>query len=883
LTTNYIPKWGGSIFNNSLIYDTGTNVGIGTTSPAWNLEVAGTRPSFDISDFSAGTNLKHWLLSSEGGNFYLGTSSDSYATTSLPSLSILGTTNSVGIASTSPYLTLGVGGAVAATYYNADATTSTSTFAGGVNIGNGSISYDWNSGTTTIGYLEAGNMNFAADSGNISWIDLPVTAASASGVQNSYSASINGYPLLTLSALADGNGDIIATSTAIGIGTTTPAAMLDIYAGSFTTTSSGYAKSYNAVNISNIATSSTASVTKAGLNIQSTGSWSGTSASNIGLYVSSVSGGTNNYDAIFNGGGNVGVATTSPWGILSVTGTSTTDTRPLFVLATTTSAGTATVFQIDSNGLLTINTPSATSTINGNLYVNGTLRGSNVYTGDLFFGNGFSMTEATNTPAGLYLKNQNNVQIANVDENGNLALAGDICTSNVNCFSSAMNTVRDMAAQVSSLASSSQQFQVQNIAAGTSLNSAIQTLNSNFRGLSTNYQQLTTNISDLSSTTADVSSRLATLESAFASSTDASRLQTIASTLQASTTFMDDLASSTANILLAGAINPTSSSSGFAGQDNNQATSTSFIGKIASAVQGLIQSTGNWIMDKFTARIAYIDRVEAKVAAVSQGLEMTDQATGALYCVVIRNGNWDKQPGACASVAADQTSTSTSVTSTTTTDAATQAAVINNAITNNQTPITNQNSNSNNPSSADAAAGKQISSTPVNTTNTTAATTTTSSSNASPVVTTSTASSSNATLPSITSTVPTSETTNASPVTPATTDSGANSAGAINSANTTTTSNTSTVTNTTTTAPANTTSTSNSTAPTTNNQQPAAPITSAASSDVTASSPSSPSTPSTPTNPTSPSTPSVPSTPTAPTTPVAPADAGSGASNGGGN
>ncbi len=41
LTSNYVPKWGGSAFSNSLIYDTGTNVGIGTTSPYAKLSVVG--------------------------------------------------------------------------------------------------------------------------------------------------------------------------------------------------------------------------------------------------------------------------------------------------------------------------------------------------------------------------------------------------------------------------------------------------------------------------------------------------------------------------------------------------------------------------------------------------------------------------------------------------------------------------------------------------------------------------------------------------------------------------------------------------------------------------------------------------------------------------
>jgi hypothetical protein len=41
-TTNYIPKWTGSTgIGNSIIYDTGTNIGIGLTNPGYKLEVRG--------------------------------------------------------------------------------------------------------------------------------------------------------------------------------------------------------------------------------------------------------------------------------------------------------------------------------------------------------------------------------------------------------------------------------------------------------------------------------------------------------------------------------------------------------------------------------------------------------------------------------------------------------------------------------------------------------------------------------------------------------------------------------------------------------------------------------------------------------------------------
>ena len=78
---------------------------------------------------------------------------------------------------------------------------------------------------------------------------------------------------------------------------------------------------YPGTSVENYATSSTASILKSGLQVTSTGTWNGSGASNVGLYVSSVTGGTANYDAIFNGGGNVGIGTTSPGSRLEIENT----------------------------------------------------------------------------------------------------------------------------------------------------------------------------------------------------------------------------------------------------------------------------------------------------------------------------------------------------------------------------------------------------------------------------------------------------------------------------------------------------------------------------------------------------------------------------------
>jgi hypothetical protein len=91
--------------------------------------------------------------------------------------------------------------------------------------------------------------------------------------------------------------------------------------------------------------------------------------------------------------------------------------------------------------------------------------------------------------------------------------------------------------------------------------------------------------------------------------------------------------------------------------------STSFIATIANAVKNLISSAGELVVSTIRSTLAIFDRVEVKTAAVSQGLEMKDQATGTIYCVIIKNGEWDKRPGTCAE-ATTATSTTPIVTPT---------------------------------------------------------------------------------------------------------------------------------------------------------------------------------------------------------------------------
>ncbi len=174
--------------------------------------------------------------------------------TTTGNLSVLGTGNSyfsgnVGIGTTSPYAKLSVAGGIVADYINATSTTATSTFAGGFDVGGGALTYDYSSGITSIDNLQLGALSFDTDAGQVSWADLPVSGNAATGTVNSYTAQIGGTPILTVYSEAAGYlGGVIATSTRVGVGTTTPWRTLSVngssdlginaLAGSFTATSS---------------------------------------------------------------------------------------------------------------------------------------------------------------------------------------------------------------------------------------------------------------------------------------------------------------------------------------------------------------------------------------------------------------------------------------------------------------------------------------------------------------------------------------------------------------------------------------------------------------------------------------------------------------------
>lgn len=71
LTTNYVTKWNGTALANSNIFDNGTNVGIGTATPAYKLDVNGT-----IHAGSQGANIRTRFDGTPGGDGFIGNGGD---------------------------------------------------------------------------------------------------------------------------------------------------------------------------------------------------------------------------------------------------------------------------------------------------------------------------------------------------------------------------------------------------------------------------------------------------------------------------------------------------------------------------------------------------------------------------------------------------------------------------------------------------------------------------------------------------------------------------------------------------------------------------------------------------------------------------------------
>ena len=171
----------------------------------------------------------------------------------------------------------------------------------------------------------------------------------------------------------------------VGIGTTVPANTLHVLS------SGAKILANTAALINNTSTSATNSINKVGLEVKSTGSWTGTSASNVGISVSSVSGGTTNYDAIFNGGNSVGIGLSAPTlGKLQISDSSATaGFSALYVTEKTAAAVTSYAVNVQKTGGSNINYGGLFSVRDGvlsNIALLGTNAGSSTAGGTAVYG-----------------------------------------------------------------------------------------------------------------------------------------------------------------------------------------------------------------------------------------------------------------------------------------------------------------------------------------------------------------------------------------------------------------------------------------------------------------------------------------------------------------
>jgi hypothetical protein len=218
-TTNYIAKFTGtSAVGNSLIYDNGTNVGIGNTNTTYTFDVTGSGRFSGTLYTRTGTNVAIEMASTSAlrnlGTFYVDFASSVSGLyrirggTNLLDYLTIKDTGEVGISNTSPSYLLDVSGTLRNTTSAYFATSS-----GGVGIGITSIAPQ--------AALEVKGQVWLSESTRVQYLSI-VPTLTENTIYSNYTGGGSDKPIIIGTFANRTNQLYLATSGSVGIGTTSP-------------------------------------------------------------------------------------------------------------------------------------------------------------------------------------------------------------------------------------------------------------------------------------------------------------------------------------------------------------------------------------------------------------------------------------------------------------------------------------------------------------------------------------------------------------------------------------------------------------------------------------------------------------------------------------
>ncbi len=331
LSASSTVRFGNAGIGGQFVWDSSLgSLGLGTSTPFAALQIATTTgKQLVLSDSGAGANLKHWLLSSLGGVFSIGTTTDLFGTSTTAAFTITSNGN-VGLGTSTPFAKLSIGAQVGETNrtlfaIGSSTASATSTLFSVSNTGKitqtlGTGETIWNS------FISATDVN----------VGTITSGGSAGGTKfMGWRNASNGAALLYYGLVSADDGSEVAGSI-----------FNTAQSSSITGTLANVTNTNIATFCNNTPGGALANTTQCKLTIGPTGT-----VAVGGAYASLTNTTASPADSLIVQG-NTGVGTSTPFAKLAVALNSTPTGRNAFLIAsTTTGAATSTLFVVDNTGI----------------------------------------------------------------------------------------------------------------------------------------------------------------------------------------------------------------------------------------------------------------------------------------------------------------------------------------------------------------------------------------------------------------------------------------------------------------------------------------------------------------------------------------------------